>query len=253
MRRLLRSSFLYAFAYFLILELMVAAAVLYWPWFEDNADKLRSMAPIPFLKNMIGELEDAGVVGYVLGQQFFKGCNTLGTAAAALFAAGAVAGEVHRGTFEIWLARPFSRLTILTQRYVAGALATIVPVFLTTATIPYFADRVGETMEQVPLLYCSAHQSLLLLAIYSVTFLMSCLGSQPTRIALIVLFLTTFQFALYMVGRVTHWSLFRLSDIDDYLRAYNEEALNPSVAIPLAAVSVVCFAASYVAFRRRVP
>ena len=253
MRRLLRGTATYAFAYFVILELMIAAAVLYWPYFEDNIDKLKSLAPIPILKTMIGELEDGGVIGYVVGQQFFKGCNTLGTAAAALFAAGAVAGEVHRGTFEIWISRPYSRLRLLSTRYAAGALATIVPVFLSSATIPMLADRVGEELEVMPLMWCSAHQSLLLLAIYSVTFLFSAMGSQPTRIALGVLFFTTFQFALYMVGRVTHWSLFRLSDIDDYMSAYQDSTLNAAVAGPLAAVSVVCFIGAAVAFRRRVP
>lgn len=254
MRRLaLQGPWLYALAYFVILELMIAAGVLYWPYFEDNTEGLRNLLPIPVLKTLVGELERAGVVGYVVGQQFFKGCNTLGTAAAALFAAGAVAGEVHRGTLEIWLARPFSRLRILSSRYAAGALATTIPVFLSSATIPWFADRVGEDMDVVPLLWCSAYQSLFLLAIYSVTFLFSTLGSNPTRIALAVLFFTTFEFALYMVGEVTHWSLYRLSDLDDYIKTYEQSALDPSLSGMLAAVSLVAFTASVVAFRRRVP
>lgn len=252
-RRSLQGPWLYAFAYFVILELMIGAGVLYWPYFEDNTESLRNLAPIPILKTLVGDLERAGVVGYVVGQQFFKGCNTLGTAAAALFAAGAVAGEVHRGTLEIWLARPFSRLRILSARYVAGALATTIPVFLSSATIPWFADRVGEDLDVVPLLWCSAYQSLFLLAIYSVTFLLSTLGSNPTRIALAVLFFTTFEFALYMVGEVTHWSLFRLSDLDEYVRAYERRALAPGLSSLLAATSLVAFGVSAAAFRRRVP
>jgi ABC-type transport system involved in multi-copper enzyme maturation permease subunit len=61
------------------------------------------------------------VFAYVTGQHFFKGCNTLGTAAAVLLAVGAVAGEAHRGTLEIWLARPLSRRRILSERWVQGA------------------------------------------------------------------------------------------------------------------------------------
>lgn len=250
-RRILRGPASYALAYFVVLELMLVAAVLYWPKFDIG--KIRDLIPFDNMREMVDEIGDAGIVGYVVGQQFFKGCNTLGTAAAALFAAGAVAGEVHRGTLEIWIARPYSRLRILTLRYAAGALATIVPVFVSSATIPWLAAHVGEDLDLVPLLWCAAHQSLILLAIYGVTFLLSTMGSNPTRIALSVLFVTTLMFAIYFVDFVTHWSFFRLSDIQDYLDAYDDRRLDPSVALPILALIVTCFLASVLAFRRRVP
>lgn len=254
MQRLRGSLFVYAIAYFVVLEVMIGTAVVYWPYFLDNIAHLQEIAaPIPILHAMLGDLEENGLAGYVLGQQFFKGCNTLGTAAAVLFAAGAVAGEAHRGTLEIWLARPYSRLRMLSERWLAGALATALPVFASTATIPLFATRVGESLDMVGLFWCAAHQSVFLLATFSTTFLFSAMGSNPTRIALGVLFFTTLQFALYMVGTVTHYSLFRLSDLDDYLRTYDDHALHAAVALPLAAVSLVGFAGAFLAFRRRVP
>jgi len=42
------------------------------------------------------------VIGYISGQHFFKGCNTLGTAAAVLFAVGAVAGDVCGRIRSVW-------------------------------------------------------------------------------------------------------------------------------------------------------
>jgi hypothetical protein len=238
LRRILRGVSTYAFAYFVVLELMLAAAVLYWPKFD--IEKISDLIPFENMRELVEDIGDAGIAGYVLGQQFFKGCNTLGTAAAALFAASAVAGEVHRGTFEIWIARPYSRLRILTQRYVSGALATVVPVFLSTATIPWLATFIDEELEMVPLLWCAAQQSLVLLTIYGVTFLLSAMGSNPTRIALSVLFFTTLQFAIYFVDFVTHWSFFRLSDIQVYLAVYEDRRLDPGLTLPLLAVTAAC-------------
>ena len=85
----LSGLFLYSVAFFVILELMLVAAILYWPSFSENIGAVRALiGGIPAVGDLLDELEDAGVFGYIAGQHFFKGCNTLGTAAAALFAAG---------------------------------------------------------------------------------------------------------------------------------------------------------------------
>src|SRR6186997_3301508 len=109
-----------------ILELMLVAAIRFFPNFEEHFETLRILAGISSLQGIMNQIEESGVVGYVVAQQFFKGCNTLGTAAAVLFAVGAVAGEVHRGTFELWLARPFTRSRLLAERFATGALALVV-------------------------------------------------------------------------------------------------------------------------------
>ena len=76
---------LYSLGEFIILELMLVAAILYWPNFEANVDNLRALAaPIPALSDLIDTIEDTGILGYIAGQHFFKGCNTLGAAAAVL-------------------------------------------------------------------------------------------------------------------------------------------------------------------------
>jgi len=245
---------IYMLGEFVILELMLVAAILYWPNFEDNVESLRALsAPIPALKDIVDYIDETGVLGYVAGQHFFKGCNTLGTAAAVLFAVGAVAGEVHRGTLEILLARPYSRIRILTERYVAGLVALSVPIFLTSLTIPWLVSMIGEIELYSPYLWGSVHETIFLASIYSLTFFLSTIGSNPTRIAILVLFLTTLMFAVYMIKVVTHYSLYRLADIEVFVRISDRGGLDWGIVLPLLGASLVLYGASVFAFRRRVP
>ncbi|MBL8858566.1 MAG: ABC transporter permease subunit [Planctomycetes bacterium] len=240
-------------AYFVVLELLLVAAILFWPDFEGNLDALRSMAPLEALKGIVDQIGEAGVSAYVNGQHFFKGCNTVGMLAAVVFGMGAVAGEAHRGTLEIWLARPLSRRRILFERWTAGALAISIPVFATSATVPWLLDRVHEEMSFQALMLGSVHQSLFLIAIYSLTFLFSCVSSKPTLIAFVMLMFTIFEFALYMIQDVTHASIFRFADIDVYANIGAFHKLDWRLCVPIAGVSVVALALSQYAFSRRVP
>ncbi len=249
----MRSLLLYTLLYTIVMELMLVAAVLYWPDFEQNVDALRLLAPIKSVKDIVQEIEQEGVIPYITSQQFFKGGNTLGTAAAVLFAVGAVAGEAHRGTLELLLARPYSRLRILSERWLFGAVCCCLPVFLTSATIPWMGSWIDEDFDIVPLMLCSVHESLFLLAVYGAAFFCSTIGSNPTRIALVLLFVSTFQFAIYFIEVVTKWSLYRLADLKDFTKIYEDYALDWTVCGPLVAAIVLSFTASYLAFRRRLP
>lgn len=241
-------------AYTLLLEAMLVAAVLLWPEFAENLAAFGKMTrAIPIAKEMLGEIEDKGFLAYVIGQHFFKGANALGVAAAALFAAPMIAGEAHRGTLELLLARPFSRRRILLERWLAGALATTLPVFLTTLTLPWLAARVDEELALAPYLACAAHQSLFLLTLYALTFLLSACSSNPTRVAMAVLFVAVTQFALYMVKTVTHWSLFRLSDMEVLIELADQGTWNFPILAVLGGVVAASLAASLVVFGRRTP
>jgi ABC-2 type transport system permease protein len=248
-----RALFVFALAYALLLEAMLAAAILFWPEFAANLTSLRSMTEsVPIAGDLMGHVEREGFPAYVLVQHFFKGCSTLGVAAAVLFAAPAIAGEAHRGTLELVLARPVSRTRILLERYGAGALAVVVPVFLTTLSVPWLGARVEEYEAYAPYLRAATHQALFLLALYSLTFLGSCLGSNPNKLALGVLFLAVFEFALYMVKRVTHTSLFRLCDVRVLLDAAEGE-FHVRIVLALAATCALALAGSWLAFQRRTP
>jgi ABC-type transport system involved in multi-copper enzyme maturation permease subunit len=253
MRRELRQVLWRALAAFFVLEVLLVPAVLFWPNFAEHMPLLRAMAPLKVLQDQLGHIEQTGVVGYVIAQHFFKACSTLGALMAVLFAAGAVAGESLRGTFEIWLARPLSRRRLLLERYALGALALALPVFASTLTVPLLVERVDEHVELVPLLWCAAHQVIFLLAIYSLTFLASTLGRNPWPIATSMLFFTTVEFAVYMVETVTKWSLFRWSDVKRYLWTYEHASLDWRLCAPLLGFSAVCLALSLIAFARRGP
>lgn len=253
MGRALHSTFWRAVGFFVVLELMLVPAVLYFPEFQKHTSSLKAMAPIPVLRNVIDTLEQGGVFAYVTGQHFFKGCNTLGTAAAVLLACGAVAGEVHRGTFEIFLARPLSRRRILTERWLEGAAAVCIPVVLSTLTIPWLCSLVGHTVPYLPLLLCAVQQCAVLLAVYAVTFLLSTRARAPMGIAFAMLFFTVFQFAAYLVERITHLSLFRLADVERFLYIQRELGFESWALLPPLGITLLAFLASLASFERRTP
>lgn len=252
MERTIRSYLLPALGYFVVLELMLFAAIWYWPDFRENVSTFRNMAPAA-LRGLVDAFGSGGVSSYVNGQHFFKGCNTLGTAAAVLFSMGAVAGEAHRGTLEIWLARPFTRRRLLLERWIAGASALCIPIFVSSATIPRLLKMHGESMDYSDLMLCSVQQSLLLLIVYSITFLWSVYSSRPARLALVMLFASTMQFALYLVKGITHASLYRLSDLNVYSKILLRNELDLRLVIPMVVAIVLLLALSLRAFERRTP
>lgn len=251
----IRNALIVFAAYGLLLQAMLVLAIYFWPDFEKNIQSFELLANIGVIKNLIAELKTGGVSTYIVGQQFFKGCTILGCAGAVLFAVSAVANEAHRGTLEIWLARPQSRRRVLLERYFGGALILVLPVFLTSATIPALLDwvDVDEEMRLWPLMLCSVHQSLFLLLVYSFSFLLSTRGSHPIRIALWMLFLAVFQFSIYLVKVATHYSLFRLVDVRHFTAIVRDEALNPVLCLSMLGGSVLCLALSIWSFDRRTP
>jgi ABC-type transport system involved in multi-copper enzyme maturation permease subunit len=236
-----------------VLELILVPAIRYWPDIEEYIVGIKKLVPFLKGKNFVGMLEVLGVEGYVIAQHFFKGCMVLGIPAAVLFAMGAVAGEAHRGTLEIWLARPLSRTRLLLERWLAGAVAIVVPVFATSLSLPWLLAQVDESMAWKPILLCSLHASSLLLATYSMTFLASTFGRRPVLIAFSMLSFMVAQAALYIVEGVTHWSLYRLVDIPEYVKIFETGSLDYTRVGPLLAATVLFVSAALIAFRRRVP
>lgn len=249
-----RGYLLFGGMFYVLLQVHLTVAIVWWPAFRDNTGALKKLAsPMPFLAEKIDLMAMLGVPGYVVGQHYFKFCNTLGTLAAVLFAMGAIAAEAQRGTLEIWLARPVTRLRLYTERYFAGLAALVLPVLVSSLTATDLLTIVDETMKRSHLALCSLHQGLFLGAIYSLTFLLSALGSEPLRIGLWMLFLTAFEFAIYMVKTITHYSMYRLVDIEAFAVILKEDRLDWRPAAGCLAVSAACYCLGLAAFRRRVP
>lgn len=249
-----RGYLIYGLGFFVVLEIMLVAAVYWWPTFEENLPSIKAIAaPIKILSSLVDQVDQFGVSGYIVGQHFFKGCSALGTAAAVLFAANAIAGEAHRGTMEIWLARPVSRLRLMSERWLGGLMVVTVPVFATSATVPYLLSMFDKTMPMSDLMRCSVHMSAFLAAIYAVAFLWSSYGSEPMRISFVMLFASVMVFALYLVEGVTHYSLYRLVEIKVFMRIITEDAMNWTLLAPMLACTVVAYVLSARAFGQRVP
>ena len=254
MGREIRSYLGRSLALFVVLELMLVAAILWWPQFAANVDSIKNMAtPIPVLAGMVDQLKEGGVSAYVIGQHFFKACNTLGAAAAVLLAMGAVAGEAHRGTLELWLSRPVSRSRLLGERYLLGWLGIALPILLSSLSVPALLSMHGESMPWNDLLRCALYESVFLGALYSLTFLLSALGDQPTKIAFTMLFFSIFEFALYMVKTVTHWSLFRLADVETFMKITLTDSLPAPGLSALLLTHLLAYLGASWAFARRVP
>ena len=238
---------------FVALETLLAVAIYWWPSFEEHSTALKPIfGRIPVLLDQFQLIESAGVHAYVVGQHFFKACNTMGVAAAVLLAMSAIAGEAQRGTLELWLSRPVPRWRLYTERYLLGQAALWLPVLASSATTNLLLGMVDERLDMGMMLVCGVHQSLFLGVIYSVTFLMSSLGNQPLRIAFLMIFFGIFQFAIYMVKTVTDYSMFRLTDIQTFVTMMRY-GLEPGVTTILVLLNLAPFLAGLAAFRRRVP
>ncbi|MDG1983848.1 MAG: ABC transporter permease subunit [Planctomycetota bacterium] len=249
-----RGYLLYGLGFFVVLEIMLVAAVYWWPTFEQNLPSIKAIAaPIKMLSSLVDQVDQFGVSGYIVGQHFFKGCSALGTAAAVLFGANAIAGEAHRGTMEVWLARPVSRRRLMGERWFGGLLVVIAPVFASSTTVPALLGMFDKTMAMSDLMRCSVHMSAFLAAIYSVAFLWSCYGSEPMRISFVMLFASVMVFALYLVEGVTHYSLYRLVEIKVFMRIITEDAMNWTLLAPMLGCVVIAYALSSRAFLKRVP
>lgn len=253
MGREIRANLVRALAASLVLEAMLVAAILFWPDFQANIPAILKMVPGKIMGGFVDAIVRGGAPAYAILQHFFKGCHMIGAATAILFASGAVAGEAQRGTMEIWLARPVTRRRLLVERYALGAAAVAIPVFVTSATIPWLFGFVEERVDLAPFLLGSAHESIFLLAIYSVTFLFSTLGRRPGPIAFGMMLFLALQFAFYLVMEATHVSIFRLADLEDFLAILATGSLAGRILYPLLLFSAACLGASLYAFERRVP
>ena len=56
-----------------------------------------------------------------------------------------------------------------------------------------------------------------------------------------------------MIKVVTHYSMYRLADIEVFVKIESRGGLDPAICAPLVLVSLVFYAASLYAFQRRLP
>lgn len=256
MLRSARSYLIYGLGLLVVLEIMLFAAIWYWPEFMENIGSVMKLAKFsPILSEQVTAIERGGVVAYVVGQHFFKGCSAVGVAGAVLFAANTIAGEAHRGTLEIHLARPVSRRRLLTERWIGGLAAVALPVLASSLTIPPLmaAREIGESMEWNDVVRCAVYMVLFLAPIYAATFAWSAFSAEPLRISLTALFVSILAFAVYFVEMLTDYTPFRLVDIRVFMDIVDKDALDWRYAAPMIAATALLYGLALLGFRKRTP
>lgn len=212
-------------AYFLILEFLLVLAVLWWPKIAEDLTRrvaaLKLLAPADFLKELIGTWGDHGFAAYIATQQFFKGTNIVGIACAVLIGTGAIAGERETGTLEILLSRPISRTRILWSKFWVLAVCVVVPIFLSSLTIPLLETLVDPKFIQkrvapIYLLHCSWHAGLFCVMFLAGTLCLSSFIRSQVHVAFAIGAVIIVQVGLYFVQEIRYGSIFMLSDHDIY-------------------------------------
>ncbi len=250
----------------LILLAHLALVTYFYPVFlEQQGSLLKFARQMGGVFNSLADVSTKSDWAFFSSQQLSKLGNVLGVAMATLFAVGAVAGEAHRGSLEILLARPRSRTRILLERYAAGGLALMVPLWVTTPMVMPLAEQMGtvalmqekfNSSFQLPtelLVRGAIHEGFFLLSIYSVTFLLSCLASRVEWIVIGVLGASLVLGAIYLVPVTTDYSPFRFADPMVYLEFESQPGLPWKITGSLIGVSLGCLALSWLVFMRRLP
>lgn len=208
---------------FVLLELLLLAAVFYWPSLADAIRKnpfLESLMPIKSLKDMFKTFrnpdEDLAYRAYLATQQFFKGCNIVGIACAVLMGTGAIARERETGTLEFLFSRPVGRARILFGKFAVIAACVVVPIFLSSLSAIPLSAQIGRPLDLWPLLHASFHVTLFVLDFLCLTFLLSALLPTQVHVAFAVGGFTVAQVGLYFVQEIRVASMFKLSDFEVY-------------------------------------
>ncbi|MDF1837539.1 MAG: hypothetical protein P1V35_06715, partial [Planctomycetota bacterium] len=132
-------------------------------------------------------------------------------------------------------------------------LAVAIPVLLSSLTVPALLETVGTSMNYGDLVRCSIYQWIFLGTIFSIAFAFSALGEQPLKIAFVLLFLCIAEFAIYMVKTITHYSIFRWSDIQTYAAMIGTNEMPRGQVGIMVLIQAVAFTVGFAIFRRRTP
>lgn len=206
-----------AAGYFVLLQVALLAAVLYWPDFRDNLPAILKIVPAQVLRDLLESVQEGSYWGYFSLQQFFKGCSLFGGAAAAVIGSGLVARDADQGTVEFLLSRPVTRRRILLARWSVGALLVTVPVFASSLGGIAASRLVDERVALGSTLLASAYLSLFLLALFTLTVWMSASFQHQLRAGTLLVALLLLEFAVYLVKVLHDFSLFALVDLDELM------------------------------------
>jgi len=255
MSMLLRTTLVRGTGLFVLLAAHLAVVLHFFPAFQEQKSALLKLAELAG-----GVLaSDAALAsktewGFFSSQQFFKLANTLGAGAGVVFAAGAVAGETQRGTLEIYLARPVSRARLFVERYLAGALALVVPIVASSALFESIAGWTGVEVRttNLQMVRAALYQSAFVMMFYAAAYAVSVFATRALSVVLGLLFFTIGMYALYLVPEANAWSIFQWTDVETFVSLEKRWATPWQFARPLL-VTAALTTIAWVGFRRRLP
>ncbi len=212
-----------ALVYFLILELLLYPAIRLFPALYEDMQRRPSalMKQLPqFMNRWFDGITDPdqnlAYLNYIALQQFFKGINIAGIAAAVLFTTGLIARERETLTLEFLMARPVARWRILAGKATIAALCIAVPIFLSSWSAIWISHGIGETLPFDRLTMASVHAAAFVVMLAMLTLLFSVLCRTQVHVAFWSGGIIVTQVALYFVQEIRLVSLFRLADFDVY-------------------------------------
>lgn len=102
------------------------------------------------------------------------------------FSCSAIAGEIEKTTMGLWLSSPVSRLKIYWSKYFAILIALVIFVVLTVLAVLPMAGLYNIDVSSKHILLLSVVGSLFALSVIGVTFLVSSLFSEKSRVYAVV-------------------------------------------------------------------
>lgn len=229
----------------------------FFPTVRDNAEAWEEMMeiyPEP-LKEIFG-VEDIATLPGFIGAEVLSLIWPIIIAAFAITAAsGFVAGEVERGTVDVWLSVPVRRWRLLTGKVAALSLALAVVVAASVAVIWLGAVLVGESLAISGILALSVTMLAFALTVAGYATLLSALLSERGKAGGLAALVTLMAYLAWVVATLSpRWDWLRFAS---FFTAYNPQAaladgrLDPAHVLVLLGLTIAAIGAALAFFERR--
>lgn len=193
--------------------------------------------------------------GYLGGEHFSLIWPIMLIILATSFGAGALAGEIERGTIGILLSQPLSRIKLFLSKYLAGMVVILTFVWVSALAVVPLAALYHLDYQASHYFTLALIGSLFALAIFSVAMMLSSFFSERGRVTLLTTILLIAMYVLRVLsslkeslGDLKYLSFFHYFD---HNRALLENKIDlPSVAV-FGGVILVCTVVGLYWFNRR--
>ncbi len=249
-----------------ILGYTIASVILIWmfvaifPSFAGQAEEMTKAFenyPEAMLKALNIEMQSflTSLDGFLAGENYSIMWPIILIILVIAFASSAIAGEVERGTIEILLAQPISRIKLFLGKYLAGAAIIFIFVFASIFSVVPFAALYDVDIVLENHIVFSMLGACFALALYSVAMMLSSIFSERGKVASLsggllmsMYFLNIFAAFKESLDSLKYLSLFHYFDFNTALL---KGELDPQSIAVFLGVSLVCTLIGLFWFNRR--